>query len=292
MIEIGDRHARQRYRAIARRCGGGTVAAMEGYDRTTYGKAFAHVYDEWYADVSDVDATVATLTNLALDGGTDARVLELGVGTGRLAVPLAADERLAVVGIDASEPMLDLLRRRDAGGRVDALLGDMVDDLPDGPFDLAFVAYNTLFNLTGEGEQERCFAAVAERLRPGGRFVVEAFVPDDGDESGEVVSVRSMTADRVVLSISRRRAGTRLAEGQFVEFTEADGVRLRPWSIRYATPAQLDAMADTAGFEPEARWADMSRTTFGPDDERHVTVYRRHGGRPATPSGGSTGDRP
>lgn len=253
---------------------------MQGYDRTTYGEAFADVYDDWYADVSDVDATTRTLTELALD--VDApddtrRVLELGVGTGRLALPLAADRRLVVVGIDTSAAMLAVLRGADREQRVEGLLGDMVDDVPPGPFDLVFVAYNTLFNLTADGDQARCFAAVAERLVPGGRFVVEAFVPDESGDDGDVIGVRSMTADRVVLSIARRRSDGQVAEGQFVEFTESGGVRLRPWSIRYATLPQLDRMAQDAGLELEHRWADMNRTPYGLDHDRHVTVYRRRG---------------
>ena len=248
---------------------------MEGYDATTYGRAFADVYDEWYEGVSDIAATVTTLTDLALAGADRARVLELGIGTGRLAVPLADDERLTVVGVDTSQPMLDLLSIRDREGRVEARLADMVDGLPDGPFDLVLVAYNTLFNLTGEREQQRCFEQVAARLRPGGRFVVEAFVPDEPARDGDDVSIRTMTADRVVLSISRRDAGRQTAEGQFVELTEAGGVRLRPWSIRYATPDQLDAEAVSAGLELESRWADMARTPLDAHHDRHVTVYRR-----------------
>jgi SAM-dependent methyltransferase len=248
---------------------------MEGYDATTYGRAFADVYDEWYEGVTDVGATVATLTELALEGRDRARVLELGIGTGRLAVPLAADERLTVVGVDTSEPMLDLLSVRDREGRVEAHLADMVDGLPDGPFDLVLVAYNTLFNLTGDGERRRCFEQVAARLRSDGRFVIEAFVPDEPARDGDVVSIRTMTADRVVLSIARHDATEQTAEGQFVELTEAGGVRLRPWSIRYATPEQLDEDASAAGLELESRWADMERTPLDAQHDRQVTVYRR-----------------
>jgi SAM-dependent methyltransferase len=249
---------------------------MEGYDATTYGRAFADVYDEWYADVTDVDASVATLADLAIAGRERARVLELGVGTGRLAVPLAvAHEHLTVVGVDTSEPMLDLLAVRDPDGRVEAVLADMVTGLPDGPFDLVFVAYNTLFNLTADGEQQRCFVEVARRLTPGGRFLVEAFVPDDPAPDGDDISIRTMTADRIVLSISRRRGTEHRAEGQFVELTERGGVRLRPWSIRYAGPARLDEYATAAGLRLEHRWADIARTPFDDDRDRHVSVYRR-----------------
>jgi len=146
------------------------TATVRGYGSNSYGDGFADVYDEWYADVTDVGATVARLAELA---GPDGNVLELGVGTGRLAVPLA-DAGLSVTGIDSSTAMLEQLASRDPDGRVVSIAGDMVDDLPAGPFDAALVAYNTLFNLLADGAQQRCFAAVAGRLRPGGRFVVEA----------------------------------------------------------------------------------------------------------------------
>ena len=247
---------------------------MHGFDESTYGDAFADVYDDWYHDISDVDLTVLELLDLA-EGGP---VLELGVGTGRLAVPLAEAglaRRIRVVGIDASEAMLERLAWRDPGSIVEAIHGHMVDDLPSGPFALVFAAYNTLFNLTDDGSQQRCFEAVRQCLRVGGRFVVEAFVPEDPPQRGDAVSVRSLEADRVVLSISVADPDRQSAEGQFVELSEAGGVRLRPWSIRYATPVQLDAMATSAGLELEHRWEAFDRAPFDNESSRHVSVYRR-----------------
>jgi SAM-dependent methyltransferase len=246
---------------------------MDGYDRSTYGDAFADVYDEWYADVSDVAATVADLIELAGPGP----VLELGVGTGRIAVPLAEAglaTGIEVVGLDSSAAMLARLAWRDPAGLVTEVLGDMAGELPPGPFTLVFAAYNTLFNLTGEGQQAACFAAAASRLAPGGRFVIEVFVPDPPDAPGEAIRVRSLTVDRVVLSISVDQPDRQMAEGQFVEITESGGVRLRPWSVRYSTPEQLDAHADAAGFELESRWESFGGVEFHADSPRHVSVYR------------------
>ena len=247
---------------------------MQGYDASSYGDAFADVYDDWYEGISDVDLTVVELLDLAGSGP----VLELGVGTGRLAVPLA-EAGLAigvtVVGIDASEAMLARLAWRDPGGLVTVIHGDMRGDLPDGPFGLVFAAYNTLFNLTDEGAQARCFADVAERLRPGGRFVIEAFVPDDPPPRGDSVTVKSISADRVVLSISVDDPDHQSAAGQFVELSETGGVRLRPWSIRYSTPAQLDEYARAAGLALEQRWGSFGRTRFDEDSTRHVSLYHR-----------------
>ncbi|HWL41435.1 MAG TPA: class I SAM-dependent methyltransferase [Ilumatobacter sp.] len=251
---------------------------MDGYDEGSYGAAFADVYDEWYQGISDIDATIATLLGLARPG---AAVLELAVGTGRLAVPLAeagAATGITVTGIDASPEMLARLATRDPGNLVATVLGDMVADLPPGPFELAFVAYNSLFNLTGEGQQAACFAAVAERLTPGGRFVVEAFVPDVPFRDGDDIAVRTLSADRLVLSVTRNDAAAQSAIGQFVELAGRPGepaaVTLRPWAIRYRTPAQLDADATAAGLVLDARWEDFTRAEFTPESPRHVSVYR------------------
>ncbi|MFK7919912.1 MAG: class I SAM-dependent methyltransferase [Ilumatobacter sp.] len=243
---------------------------MRGYDSTSYGDGFADVYDEWYAEVTDVDATVQRVAALA---GTGGRVLELGVGTGRLAIPMS-HAGLDVVGIDSSSAMLERLTEHPDGHAVTIVRGDMVDDLPDGPFDVCLVAYNTIFNLVDQAAQQRCFQEVAARLRPGGTFVVEAIVPDTEAPTGSDVSVRSMSVNRVVLSVSDHRPDQQRTSGQFVEFTEAGGVRLRPWSIRWASPSELDDMAAVAGFVVDERFGDMSGTEFDDDAVHHVTVYR------------------
>ena len=173
--------------------------------------------------------------------------------------------------------MLDGCAAKPGAELVDVHLGDMVDDLPDGPFDLVFVAYNTLFNLATADRQAGCFAAVADRLAPGGRFVVEAFVPDDPPRDGAAVTVRSMTADRVVLSVSihdparaARRGAVRRAH------RTAGTVRLRPWSIRYAPPAELDAMAAAAGLAARAPLVGASAiATSATRRRRHVSVSER-----------------
>ncbi len=245
---------------------------MEGYDHRSYGDGFADVYDDWYARVSDVAATVDRMVELAGRGG---RVLELGVGTGRLAVPMAA-AGLRVVGVDSSPAMLERLAAREGGDAVDVVCGDMVDDLPAGPFDAALVAYNTIFNLLAADAQQRCFDAVAARLAPDGVFVVEAFVPDVEQHAATPtdVTVRSLAVDRVVLSVTVNDPADQRSEGQFVEFTESGGVRLRPWAIRWATPEQLDAMAVAAGLRPTDRWADMAGAPFDDDSVAHVSAYR------------------
>jgi hypothetical protein len=169
--------------------------------------------------------------------------------------------------------MLDRLRARDTAGRVTALLGDMVDDLPPGPFDIVLVAYNSLFGLEDAARQTACFVAVAARLAPAGAFVVEAFVPEDPPREGTVVAVRSMSVNEVVLSISEHDATAQTSTGHLVQFTDGGLVRLRPWAIRYAPPAELDTMAAAAGLALVARWEDFERRPFGDDSPRHVSVY-------------------
>jgi SAM-dependent methyltransferase len=241
---------------------------VKDYLPHSYGEAFADVYDDWYERLGDLQATVATLRELAAGGP----VLELGVGTGRIAIPLAA-AGVEVVGLDASEAMLARLRAKPGGTAVRAVLGTMPDELPDGPFPLVFIAYNTFFNLLSADSQRACFLAVADRLAPRGRFLLEAFVPEEPAREGSVVELRSMGADHVVLSVSRHDGADQRAEGQFVELTELHGVRLRPWAVRYSTPAQLDAMAAGAGLRLERRTASWSGEPFTEHSDRHVSVY-------------------
>ena len=244
---------------------------MRGYDDASYGEGFADVYDDWYAGITDVDATVVALSALA-EGG---RVLELGVGTGRLAIPLAATG-LELHGIDSSAAMLEQLAAKPGGSAVQTSLGDMADDLPAGQFSLAFIAYNTIWNLLTEQRQRSCFIQVAQRLTDGGAFVVEALVPDPSlHDPTSQVGVRSMAVDRVVLSVTQARVSEQLAEGHFIDITAADGVRLRPWSIRWVTIGQLDTMAAAAGLALAERWQAFDRSPFDSASSRHVSVYRK-----------------
>ena len=245
---------------------------MEGYDASTYGERFADVYDEWYGDVSDVAATVAVLAELA-DGGP---VLELGVGTGRLALPLV-ERGLEVHGVDASTAMVERLRAKPGGAAVHVTRGDFADvavEVPGG-FGAAFVAFNTLFNLATAEAQQRCFTNVAARLRPGGAFVVEAFVPDpDSAPAGGGLTTRAITTDRVELQATLADLDAQTISGSTISLS-ATGITLRPWHIRWATPDQLDAMAGAAGLALAHRWAGWDRVDHRPGDPRHVSVYAR-----------------
>jgi SAM-dependent methyltransferase len=241
---------------------------VRGYDGSSYGDGMAEVYDDWYPTPTDTEDCVNTLANLA--GGT--RVLELGAGTGRLAIPLA-QRGLEVHALDGSARMIERLRAKSGADTITTYVSDMGAPLPPGPFGLVFVAVNTFFGLIDEGAQAAAMQHVAAVLTRPGRFVVEAFVPE-AQLSGDRVDVRDLTADRVVLSVSRTDATTQRASGQFIEFRDGEPVRLRPWAIRWATTEQLDACAAVSGFTLEHRWASWDRTPFGPESAGHVSVYR------------------
>lgn len=243
-----------------------------GWTAATYGDGFADVYDQWYGDVSDVDATVDAVA--ALLTGTPGRVLELGVGTGRLALPLAA-AGLRVTGIDASVAMLARLASNDRDDLVDAVHGDMAGRLPTGPFDVVLAAYNTFFNLTTEAAQRSCLAGVAGVLAPGGSLLIEAFVPAAGAGIVRHVEPRVVDSRSVVLDVSITDGSTQTARGQQIEIDDAGGVRLRPWSIRYLTAEQLDELAASTGLRLHERWSDWDRAPMSVGAVRHVSRYGR-----------------
>ena len=260
-----------------------TLVPVDGYDASTYGDRFAEVYDDWYGDVTDVGASTARLAALAAGGP----VLELGVGSGRLAVPLA-QLGVHVHGIDTSAAMVDRLRAKPGGDRVTVTIGDMSElalgDPP--PFSVVFVAFNTLFNLATEAEQRRCLQRVGELLAPGGVLVVEAFVPRDDIAAGAEASVapRRITADEVVLTVSRVDQDAQTITGQHIHLRE-DGIRLRPWHLRYLSPGQLDGLAADAGLTLAARSAGWSDEPFTASSSVHVSTYHRANVRavPETP---------
>lgn len=248
---------------------------MHGYGPSTYGDRFADVYDDWYEGVSDVDATVARVAVLA-GGGP---VLELGAGSGRLAVPLSTTG-LDVWAVDASAAMLERLRSRPGGERVHAIVDDMAElgdpdlERPDG-FAVALCAFNTLFNLTDTEAQRRCLGRVRALLATGGVLVVEAFVPPPDDEGAAAVGAvepRHIGLDEVVLTVSRLDPAHRTVTGQHVQITEA-GVRLRPWVLHYAAPAELDALAADAGLVLVERHAGWRSEPFTDRSDVHVSVY-------------------
>ncbi len=258
---------------------------MEGYQPSTYGDSFADVYDEWYADPTAVAACTERVAALVTAAG-GGPVLELGVGSGRLALALA-DLGLEVHGIDASAAMLDRLRAKPGADRIHVTLGDMADlalaDPP--PFVVVLVAFNTFFNLATAADQQRCLQRVAGGLSPEGLLLVEGFVPPDDDRLPDGgVAPRRITTDEVVLTVSQHDPVAQTVTGQHVHITEA-GIRLRPWHLRYAPPEELDAMADAAGLALAWRHGGWDESAFGPESSVHVSAYQGGNVRSVRPPG-------
>jgi SAM-dependent methyltransferase len=241
---------------------------MESFGPETYGERVADVYDEWYKSIDTADE-IALLTELARGG----RALELGIGTGRIAIPLAA-RGVEVHGIDASPAMVEQLRAKPGGNAIPVTIGDMADVPVDGEFALVFVVFNTFFQLYSQEAQVRCFANVAEHLRPGGRFLIHAFVADPSRvESGQDVSVKEASLDRVRLDATIYDAAEQRIDTTQVRITEA-GIRLVHAKLRFANPPELDLMARLAGLTLEDRWAGFDRRPFTGASAVQVSVYR------------------
>ncbi len=245
---------------------------MKGYDPSTYGDRIADVYDEWIADIGwlDTEASVDLLAELAGDGP----VLELAIGTGRIALPLA-ERGLAVHGVDSSEKMVAKLREKPGGDRIPVTMGNFADVPVRGSFRLIFVAFNTFFALLTQEEQLRCFVNAAARLADGGVFLIDVFVPDvtrfDRDQRTSAMRVE---ADRVVINADLHDPLAQRVDSQHVVLTES-GITFYPVAIRYAWPSELDLMARLAGLRLRDRWAGWRREPFAPGSGRHVSVYEK-----------------
>lgn len=246
---------------------------MKGYDPSTYGDRIAAIYDEMHEGKLDTEGAVSFLADVAGKGP----VLELGIGTGRVAVPLV-ERGLEVHGIDASEAMVQRMRARPGGDRIAVTLKDFAGVDVDGTFSLVFVVYNTLFALVNQEDQLRCFRNVAARLAPDGIFVIEAFVPDLArfDRYQQRVEAGDVSLDRVHLEVARHDPVNQRIDGQHVIISEA-GTRLYPVHLRYAWPSELDLMARLADLRLRERWGGWRREPFTKSSERHISVYWRSG---------------
>ena len=244
---------------------------MKDYTAETYGETCADVYDDWHGGLDE--ATVPALSELARGG----RVLELGVGTGRVAIPLAS-AGIEVQGIDASPAMVARMRAKPGGERVRASIGNFADVAAEGEFALVFVVFNTFFMLLTQEEQVRCFRNVAARLAPGGVFLLEAFVPDlSRYGEGHPPKIVSVTNERVTLDASQLDVARQHVTSQKVVLTDG-AVRLYPIQIRYSWPSELDLMAQLAGLRLRERWAGWRRESFDSRSVKHVSLYERADG--------------
>jgi SAM-dependent methyltransferase len=236
-----------------------------------FGEAVASRYDEDTSDLSTseaIDPVVDFLAELAGDGAA----LELGIGTGRVAVPLA-QRGVPVHGIDLSPAMVDRLRAKPGAEAIGVTIGDFATTRLDRRFRVAYLVFNTIMNLTTQDEQVACFRNVAAHLEPAGSFVLEVQVPDlQRLPFGETyrpfdVSERHLGFDEYEV------VGQGLVSHHFTK--RGDGWERVAMPFRYVWPAELDLMARLAGMRLAGRWAGWRREPFTATSESHVSVWTR-----------------
>jgi SAM-dependent methyltransferase len=240
---------------------------MEHYAKETYGDRIADVYDEAFRHLDPTDAA-AFLAELAGSG----TVLELGIGTGRIALPLA-EQGVEIAGIDASPGMVEKLRAKPGGEAIDVSIGDFSAFSLNRTFGVVFVAFNTLFMLLEQEEQLRCFTCVAEHLDAGGRFVVECFVPDlSRFTRDQAIVTTAIETDLVRIDANVHDGARQTVQGQHI-YIQDGKLEMFPIALRYIWPSELDLMARLAGFEREARYGGWKREPFTKASGSHVSVY-------------------
>lgn len=236
-----------------------------------YAEDHAADYDRWFAKPGITAATVDTLAKLAGEG----RVLELGMGTGRIALPLA---RLGfdVHGVEASQAMAARLRAKPGGDDVRLTLGDFAEVPVGGVFSLILVVGGTLFELASREDLQRCLTAVADHLGPAGVFVLDAHVPEAlavAAASG-VPEVVSETDEHLILCHRRIDPSTATYRSHYLVH-EADRTHHLRVRFHYASPGELDLMAERAGLRLRTRQGDWAGGPFTRDSTYHVSVYER-----------------
>jgi SAM-dependent methyltransferase len=235
-----------------------------------FGERVAERYDDEVGifDSAVVDPIVDFLAELAGDGP----VLELGIGTGRIALPLA-QRGIRVHGIDLSEAMVARLRAKPGAENIGVTIGDFATTRVEGTFSLAYLVFNTINNLTTQEEQAACFQNVATHLEPGGCFVIEVGVPDlQRLPPGETFRPLYVTATK--LGFDEYDV---VSQGLISHHYSVDDGRLEVLSIpfRYVWPSELDLMARFAGLTLRERWSGWKREPFTRDSTKHVSVWEK-----------------
>ena len=232
---------------------------MDGYGPETYGERIAEVYDDlFHPPTSSVD-TVEFLAGLAADGP----VLELAIGTGRIALPLAA-KGIEVHGIDASEAMVAKLRAKPGGADIPVTIGDFADVRVEGRYRLIAIVFNTMWALLTQQDQARCVRNVAAHLTEDGAFVTEMYLPDPARfDRGQRIQVRNIESRRVVLEASLHDAENQRVSSQLITLEDSGGgISMFPVELRYIWPSELDLMAEHAGLRLRERWGGWNREPF------------------------------
>ncbi len=241
---------------------------MDTYSEETYGERIAGVYDQWYSgfDPAEIDILVG------FAGRGEA--LELGIGTGRIAIPLSK-AGVSVQGIDASEAMVAKLQAKSDGESIKVTMGDFGAVAVSGKFSLIYVVFNTFFQLLTQADQVSCFQNVAEHLATDGVFVIEAFVPDlKRFTDGQTIRVNRIEDHQVQIDVSEHEIDKQLITSQHVLLAE-NGTSFFPVTIRYAWPSEMDLMAQLAGLQLRSRWSDWDKGEFTSTSGKHISIYER-----------------
>ena len=242
---------------------------MNFYSDDTYGERVADVYDEWYSSFDP--HAIELLAELAGHGSA----LELGIGTGRIALPLAA-KGVNVSGIDAAESMIARLKGKAGAGHINVYKGSFADVDVDGEFQLIYVVFNTFFALGSQDEQVRCFRNVAAHLTRGGRFLIEAFVPNLNRFTGGQVNWATKVTETIVeLDVGQHDSVNQRVTSQKVVLKDGENVRLYPVQIRYVWPPEMDLMGKLAGLRLRERWGSWQRAPFDAESGKHISIYER-----------------
>lgn len=241
---------------------------MQKYTEATYGEAIADQYDA-LAPALD-PSMIERLFELCGQG----KVLELGIGTGRVALPLLA-KGAQVQGLDASPAMVEKLKAKPHGEKIPVKMGTFAKFQTGEKFDLVFVVFNTFFGLLTQAEQVSCFKSVARALRPGGKFLIEAFVPDLGRfDRGQSLRATGIFDDHVRLDCSLHDPAAQTVESQHIIIGDR-GIQRYPVKLRYAWPAELDLMAELAKLKRVERWGGWKKQPFTGSSSSHVSVFQK-----------------
>lgn len=241
---------------------------METYNETTYGDHIAHIYDDWYESYDP--AAIETLAELARGGPA----LELGIGTGRIALPLQ-DKGVMVHGIEASEKMAARLQAKPGGYRIPVTIGNFAEVPVQGEYPLIYVVFNTIFALLTQEEQVQCFRNVADHLAPDGVFLTETFMFDmTRFQRDQNINLVAMDDGYLRIDVTQHDPVQQLIYSQHVAWTES-GARFYPVRLRYIWPSELDLMARLAGLKLTQRWSDWNKSPFTRDSGKLISIFSR-----------------
>ncbi|WP_097253954.1 class I SAM-dependent methyltransferase [Streptomyces sp. Ag109_G2-15] len=239
-----------------------------------FGEAVAARYDESSAGMFEPEVVAPAVDFLAELAGAGGRALELGVGTGRIALPLRR-RGVEVHGIELSRAMVERMRAKPGGAAIGVSIGDFAATKVAGTFSVAYLVYNTIMNLTSQDAQVECFRNAADHLEPGGCFVVEVMVPDLRrlPPGQNAVPFR---VDDGRLGFDLYDVATQSMSSHHVEVVDGRGSYLAV-PFRYVWPAELDLMARLAGLRLRERWDGWSREAFTGESRQHVSVWEKTG---------------